>query len=538
MAKFLKYFCFTAAMALGLVSCSSDLEPVDGRGDGDLVSFVSARSYRASGTQWAANDRIGVYMYTSGTDVENAGLTGASANVAYVTAAGDGHFVAASTPLRYPSDGSKVDFIAYYPYTSTVTNGVVAVNIANQSKPETIDLLYANNLKGLDKTAGTGTLAFSHQLAQVVLELQSADGLPLDGMTATVEDVPTVAGFRLSDATFTGLSATSDVKMTVTGQGTALQAKAMLIPNASLAGGKTPLCVTLTTADGKAQQVTLPEVKELVKGGTHVVTLRVKNSGGQQGGETVKYTRWTETPTITAEQLNNTRLKYVTHYFEDGTKRVRNYSMLYDADMKFSYWVAYPLCNYYTKKNTDRTDAWAYDPQVPETDQPNLFKSYRGNYDRGHQIPSADRLVTVHANEQTFYYTNMTPQVGALNQKVWAKLEDKIRSWSSNIDTLFVVTGALPSAPGSADLTYTYDNEGRRVVVPAYYFKALAKIDRQTGNAYTIAFKFDNASFPGGEEGYMQAAMSVKELEDLTGFHFFPSINAAYKQAYDAVKWQ
>ena len=33
-------------------------------------------------------------------------------------------------------------------------------------------------------------------------------------------------------------------------------------------------------------------------------------------------------------------------------------------------------------------------------------------YDRGHQLPSADRLTTKADNATTFYYTNITPQTG------------------------------------------------------------------------------------------------------------------------------
>ena len=94
----------------------------------------------------------------------------------------------------------------------------------------------------------------------------------------------------------------------------------------------------------------------------------------------------------------------------------------------------------------------------------------------------------------------------------------------------------MPSAVGSTSVRYTTDNDGTNVAVPAYYFKALARIDRQTGTAYTIAFKFNNASYKGSS--YMDAALTVKELESQTGFTFFPTISDTYKTSYDASKWQ
>ncbi len=531
MHNYLKNLLRTLFLLLCLTACTSDLDIQESLGSKD-VTFTATTSLRATGTSWAAGDRIGVYMKPTGTALEGNQVSGSTANVSYTTATASGYFTGTTYNLAYPSDGSLVDFVAYYPYTSSVSEGVYAVNIANQESPELIDLLYANNLTGMNKDSGVGALKFSHQLAQLRLTLVSAEGYSLDGMTATISHVPTTAEFRLEDATFSRISGESNVAMNVSASGKELVASAFLIPDT------TPLNVILTNAKGKAVNVQLSSSLTLEKGKTYTFKLNVKDPENKPSEEVPSYVRWTETPTITTEQLADEKLKYVTHYFKDGSRDVRNYSMLYDKNLKFSYWVAYPLCNYYTKKNVSRSNAWAYDPQLPESQQPLLEKGYAGYYDRGHQIPSADRLVTLLANQQTFYYTNMTPQVGRLNQTVWANLEEKIRNWSSNVDTLYVVTGAMPSTPGSTSMKYTRDNLGVQVAVPAYYFKALARIDRQTGIAYTIAFKFDNVAWNGDENGYMQNAISVKELENLTGFKFFPTIADEYKQSFDSNKWQ
>ena len=93
----------------------------------------------------------------------------------------------------------------------------------------------------------------------------------------------------------------------------------------------------------------------------------------------------------------------------------------------------------------------------------------------------------------------------------------------------------MPSLPGSTAVKYTNDNDGKRIAVPAYYFKAFARIDRQSGTAYTIAFTFKNEAFTGSS--FMDQAISVSALEEMTGFTFFPDIDAQYKAAYDATKW-
>ena len=157
-------------------------------------------------------------------------------------------------------------------------------------------------------------------------------------------------------------------------------------------------------------------------------------------------------------------------------------------------------------------------------------------YDRGHQIPSADRQINTDANRQTFYFTNMTPQVGkGMNQDIWAYLEGAVRGWSSNIDTLYVVTGAMPTTKENTTVNWTKDNAGVKIAIPQYYFKALCYVNRRTGEARTIAFKLNNERYSNND--YMSCAMSVKALEELTGFTFFPEIDEKYKTSYDTTYW-
>lgn len=73
--------------------------------------------------------------------------------------------------------------------------------------------------------------------------------------------------------------------------------------------------------------------------------------------------------------------------------------------------------------------------------------AFRG-YDRGHIVASADRLYSKEANEQTFYYTNMSPQRHNLNTGVWLQLEKLVQEWARSgrlRDKLYVVKGGAPS---------------------------------------------------------------------------------------------
>lgn len=167
---------------------------------------------------------------------------------------------------------------------------------------------------------------------------------------------------------------------------------------------------------------------------------------------------WVELP----ERKENANYQYVTHYGPlSNNKTVRNYSICFDKTKKAALWVAYPIHNAYLTGSGKRTDAWAFDPIIPIAYQANCIdKSYRGSYDRGHQLPSADRLATNELNAQTFYMSNMTPQLNRLNQDMWANLENKVRNNKCS-DTLYVVTGVYFDSNAT-----TYDGARQHCITP------------------------------------------------------------------------
>ena len=228
---------------------------------------------------------------------------------------------------------------------------------------------------------------------------------------------------------------------------------------------------------------------------------------------------WTEIPTggSTADCVT------FTHEITIGTKTVRSYSMMYDKKEKIAYWVAYPHHTSYLG-STARTDNWQPDPMMATTLQPDYFATISG-YDRGHQIPSADRTSSTAANSQTFYFTNMTPQLSVLNGQVWANLEGQVRTWMAASDTLFVVTGAiLKTVGGTEAVTYATDDKGMKVAVPNYYYKVLLRL--KSGKYDAIGFWFEHRSYG---TGLATAAMtkSVRQIEALTGFNFFANLPKA-----------
>jgi endonuclease G len=253
---------------------------------------------------------------------------------------------------------------------------------------------------------------------------------------------------------------------------------------------------------------------------------------------TIAFSReWAELP-ICKEENNYI---YNTHYGELGSRsNARNYTYCFDPKVRASLWVAYPLHSAYTSGSGNRNYSdFGYDPKVDDELQANLGRgSYNGWYDRGHQLPAADRKCSQQMMDQTFFATNMTPQQANFNQKKWGMLEGRVRNMVCS-DTLYVVTGAyFEGEHHSSIANKTTDKSGNNCPTPTYYYKALLRTKKgNTGKSIdqitdasqvrAIAFWLEHANT--GEDTNITSAdcISVAELEAKTGFTFFPMLDDA-----------
>lgn len=254
---------------------------------------------------------------------------------------------------------------------------------------------------------------------------------------------------------------------------------------------------------------------------------------------------WPELPT----QVANDNFTYVTHFcpvpdesLGGALQTKRNYTLCFDYTKRGAWWVAYPMHSAYL--GSGRVETWNYDPDIPNEWQAVLFSGYTNGttWNRGHQIPNADRNADATMQAQTFYFSNMTPQNGTLNQKQWASLETKVRDWRCS-DTLYVVTGAYWGENPST----TTDKQGNVCPIPSHYFKVLARTvagnirttgdrlgDFSASELMTIGFWAENKSAPGEVVTWVK---SVQEIEALTGFEFFPTLPSSVKAQKEPLNW-
>ena len=229
---------------------------------------------------------------------------------------------------------------------------------------------------------------------------------------------------------------------------------------------------------------------------------------------------WLELPAMPEDS----KFGFFSHDMKIGNVKTRNYTYAWDYENLVAPWVAYPLSTW-TIGSGKRTDAWGLDPLLPKKCQPVLYSGFGGGYDRGHQLPSADRL-NYAANVTTFYGTNMTPQRSELNQHSWANLESKVRSWASRADTCYVVTGCITK--GSTKTAR--DNEGKKVTVPTHYYKAVLRYSKNSTFGHSgyiaCAILLEHRGY-GDNNDFKPYAMSIDELEKKIGIDLFANLPAA-----------
>ena len=85
---------------------------------------------------------------------------------------------------------------------------------------------------------------------------------------------------------------------------------------------------------------------------------------------------------------------------------------------------------------TERTNNFRADKRIANSPTPEDYTNT--GYDRGHMVPAADADDPKEMSD-TFFMTNMTPQLPSVNRVAWKNLEDRVRS----VPFKYVLTGAI-----------------------------------------------------------------------------------------------
>lgn len=229
---------------------------------------------------------------------------------------------------------------------------------------------------------------------------------------------------------------------------------------------------------------------------------------------------------------NGTNDVFITHSTSFNGKNVTSFSMEYDKSKKHSRWIAFRFDNMTKQQNVIRSDEpFDVDPSVSSEYQRVQADFGRQGYDRGHLCASADRLYSREVNEQTFYYTNMSPQKKEFNRVIWATLEGAVQKWGRSCtasDTMYVVKGGTID---KEEQIIKYINNDRSKPVPKYYYMAV--LFKKAESFKAIAFWLEHTDKPKSTK-LVDYALSIDELEEKTGIDFFPALNDKLENVIEA----
>lgn len=209
------------------------------------------------------------------------------------------------------------------------------------------------------------------------------------------------------------------------------------------------------------------------------------------------------------------------------------YVNLFDDDLLIPLWSAEQLVARRAGRDSGRINCFRANPRVlPQSD---LRRDYDEEiHDQGHLTPSEDQSGSVRANVNTFYYTNMTPQIARFNQVTWNRLEATVRRWVSADRPLYIITGSVLDRDGDGRRDADADaprmqprhNRPARVAIPSAFYKIIAYL-QPNGRLATLSvlLPHDGTRLTGRDLGrhFERHVTTVSAIEQLTGLDFFPT---------------
>lgn len=188
------------------------------------------------------------------------------------------------------------------------------------------------------------------------------------------------------------------------------------------------------------------------------------------------------------------------------------YTLSYNEKYEQAEWVAYELKKSYVRSSNFDRPYFIEDPKV-KTGSADWRNYKKSGYDKGHLCPAGDMGFAINAYNDTFFTSNISPQLHDFNGGVWNRLEQKVRYWATKYDGVYVITAGVlqPNLKTIGE---------EQVLVPNYFYKIV--LDNSNGQYKMIAFLVPNEK---SNKPLYEFVVSVDSIEKMTGIDFFPKLD-------------
>lgn len=211
----------------------------------------------------------------------------------------------------------------------------------------------------------------------------------------------------------------------------------------------------------------------------------------------------------------------VSQYNEPPILCRQMYVIKHNDEKRTAWWAAERLLGSQQRLYSKRINAFKADPDLPE-DVAAKPSYYDGSQcDMGHLAPVGNMYVNPSAMLESFYMSNIIPQVPSNNRAGWRSLENYVRRQAISRGEVYVITGPIYQA--NAGVTITCKTS---IPVPTHMFKII--YDLKTNEA--LSFVVPN--IPIKKADLIHFISDIATVEQLTGINFFPNATTPIKNSY------
>ena len=207
----------------------------------------------------------------------------------------------------------------------------------------------------------------------------------------------------------------------------------------------------------------------------------------------------------------------------------------YNEEHEQANWVAHKINKKIIDGNVGRSNDFRKDEMIlsKSSEEADYFSKtklssgkykYNGyGYDRGHLAPSADFKWSEKALSESYFYSNMSPQLPEFNREGWAKIENFLRAYvySKNVD-LLVITGPIYNS-NIRKQTRSKNN----ISIPDYFFKAAVDLVNKKG----IGFYVPHEKLEKPIESYI---INIDSIEKITDYNFNYQLNSELEKKIES----
>lgn len=215
---------------------------------------------------------------------------------------------------------------------------------------------------------------------------------------------------------------------------------------------------------------------------------------------------------VSAQNFN-----YLPEKADDQIQHYLEFSLSYNEQHEQPNWVAYELTkNEIYLPSFDRKKYSRFIEDHSITTGSAVHNDYTNTgYDRGHMSRAMYNKASEHAYKESFFMSNVSPQIGVKFNRVggdWYKLEELEIAFAKSLGSIYGITGPVFKE------NLGVIGKSTKITIPGYFYKVILSKDKQ----HAIAFLLKHDNLPNAS--LWESAVSIDEIESLTGIDFFPAL--------------